>query len=157
MTLRPTYRPSVNLIGVTSGSIEISGGEFEISVSLVPSYLASVSPVFVGGGGGLTAQTLYGTDGTDGALRAGPGLNMTLGPNASYITLTAVGDFYPVPDVLDESDTAYFYFGWQIGDLWRVEKQIRASSQSTYANVGNNQEIDDLAEAWPERYSLNYA
>lgn len=159
MSLYPTYRPSVCLRGASAGSIDITSGDFDISVSLAPTYLAGVSPAFVqvdGGGQAISAQSLYGTDGTDGILRTGDSIVMTLAANASYIKLEAFARFMDIPDLLDETDSVYFYFGWQLADTWRIERQVRATSQAQYANMGNNADLNDLAEAWPVRAILEF-
>lgn len=63
----------------------------------------------------------------------------------------------PAPDLLDESSSVFFFFGYDLEDGWLIERQTRATSISQRAARVNNPDFETLNEAWPERVSLNYA
>ena len=57
------------------------------------------------------------------------------------------------PNLLDEGDTTYWYYGWtDVGGSWLVQRQTRATGISMDATTG----YADLASAWPNRTSLTY-
>lgn len=62
--------------------------------------------------------------------------------------------FLPPPDLLDESDATYFYYGWaDVNGGWLVRRAKRATAKKEDATTG----FPDLATAWPNRVTLNYA
>lgn len=57
------------------------------------------------------------------------------------------------PDLVDDTDATYFYFGWTLEDTsWLIQRQDRSTSASLDATTG----YPDLATAWPNRDSLTY-
>jgi len=70
---------------------------------------------------------------------------------------TGQGSSYPNPDILDESDATYFYFGWEsINDGWLVERQVRSTSQRRRATISANPDNLTFSSAWLDRASLSY-
>lgn len=66
-------------------------------------------------------------------------------------------DFISVPDLVDSSDSTYFYFGWyDYLNGWYVRRQLRSTSTKSSARLINNVGIANLTAAWPLRNSLNY-
>jgi len=58
-----------------------------------------------------------------------------------------------IPDLLDESDDNYFYFGWEnINNTWLIQRQRRSTTQTKSISVG----YANLALAWAERTNLDY-
>jgi len=71
--------------------------------------------------------------------------------------LSGGSNFLPIPDMMDESDPIYFYFGWiSIDNSWLVHQQTRSSSLTSAARIDINGSVPDLATAWPLRVTLNY-
>ena len=57
------------------------------------------------------------------------------------------------PNLSDEGDITYWYFGWNdVDGNWLVQRQTRATGISLNATTG----YLDLASAWPNRTSLTY-
>jgi len=66
--------------------------------------------------------------------------------------------FLPPPDLTDEADATYFYFGWEDeGGSWLVQRQDRLTSETLRADISNNPGFADLTAAWPNRVTLTYA
>jgi len=62
----------------------------------------------------------------------------------------------PVPDLLDENNPIYFYFGWINNGNWIIHKQVKSTSVYTVASLTNNTSYATLDEAWLERENLTY-
>jgi len=61
--------------------------------------------------------------------------------------------FLPPPDLVDESDATYFYYGWEdVNGGWLVRRATRATAKKEDATTG----FPDLATAWTNRASLSY-
>lgn len=66
--------------------------------------------------------------------------------------------FLPTPENLDDSDTIYFYFGWEIVEGgWLVRRQLRSDSSVLNATESNNGLYSDLVSAWLNRLTLTYS
>lgn len=90
--------------------------------------------------------------------------NVTLteqGPVTENVTISIfeggleidLGEYIVVPDLYDETDATYFYFGWtSIEGGWLVQRQIRATGLSESATTGHA----NLVDAWANRQSLTY-
>jgi len=164
MPLRPAYRVSAYLISNALGEIDLqsSGAQISANLRLTSLFDDDVVPGTPSGGGGgdvtsdQLAALLYGTDGTDGVLRLSSGLSFQFDEQNNFFTIVLRSPFLPVPTEIDETGDTFFYFGWQDGDFWRVERQVRATSQRQLAMMDNNPSYDDLDEAWPDRFILTY-
>ena len=65
--------------------------------------------------------------------------------------------FNPFPDEYDDTQTDYYYFGWEsINGSWLIRKRSKTSSLYTEANNVNNPTYATLALAWVDRVSLTY-
>lgn len=75
------------------------------------------------------------------------------GPAGPPGTGSGGSSFLPPPDLLDESDATYFYYGWEdVNGGWLVRRATRASAKKANATTGH----PDLATAWANRSSLIY-
>ena len=67
------------------------------------------------------------------------------------------GAFLDPGDLVDDTDSVYFYFGWvSVAGTWLVRRQVRATSSTVDATGDNNPE-PDLATAWADKENLTYA
>ena len=74
-------------------------------------------------------------------------LNSGLGGSADSNELSA-------PDVFDESDPNFFYFGWEnVNGSWLVQRQNRSTSISKSATTGHA----NLTDAFADRANLGYS
>ena len=72
--------------------------------------------------------------------------------DSTTTSLTAAG--INAPDLSDESDATYWYYGWEnIDGGWLVQRQTRSSGMSLDADSG----YADLATAWPNKDTLSYS
>jgi len=165
MKLLPTYSVSAFLYSAVAGDLTLDpAAQMTVEVQLIPTFYAQILPGSIIGGGSGTGDVtgaqipslLFGTNGQDGLLRTEGGASLALSAQEDYLTLTVSGGFLPRPDLLDETDPTYFYFGWDDGDDWKVERQVRLTSQAQRASIGNNPTKDDLDAAWPDRTELVY-
>ena len=74
-------------------------------------------------------------------------LNSGLGGSADSNKLS-------VPDLLDEGDPNFFYFGWEnVNGGWLVQRQNRSTSITESATAGHA----NLTDAFADRINLGYA
>ncbi len=60
----------------------------------------------------------------------------------------------PVPDLFDENDPNFFYFGWEnVNGGWLVQRQNRSTSITESATTGHT----NLTDAFADRINLGYA
>ena len=65
--------------------------------------------------------------------------------------------FLPRPDLIDDRDEMFFYFGWEnVNGGWLIRRTERATAQQLAATEANNTSFPDLASAFPERANLTY-
>lgn len=61
----------------------------------------------------------------------------------------------PIPQNIDESDSTYFYFGWEsVNGGWLVRRVFRSSAVKLDATQLNNSAYVDLPSAWAQRTNL---
>lgn len=91
-------------------------------------------------------------------LRLSNRLTLTPLPTTLPPINTAAG-FLPTPDLADESDPIYFYWGWvSIDDtMWLIRRVERATTARADAAIDTNIGYPTLVEAWAAREILNYA
>ena len=66
--------------------------------------------------------------------------------------------FLATPDLVDTTQSDYFYFGWtNILGGWLIRRQDRTDSSSAGADISNNPSYANLTAAWVDRYTLVYA
>ena len=59
-----------------------------------------------------------------------------------------------VPNLLDESNAVYFYFGWEnVNGGWLVQRQNRSTSITESATAGHT----NLTDAFADRINLEYS
>jgi hypothetical protein len=67
------------------------------------------------------------------------------------------GAFLDPADLIDDTDSVYFYFGWvSVAGTWLVRRQVRATTLTLDA-TGNTNAEPDLATAWANKENLIYA
>lgn len=77
---------------------------------------------------------------------------------ALTVVETGIGEGFPDPDQIDETDATYFYFGWEsFNGSWLIERQLRSTSSSEIATIVLNSGYADLTAAWTDRATLVYA
>ena len=60
----------------------------------------------------------------------------------------------PVPDLFDENDPNFFYFGWEnVNGGWLVQRQNRSTSITESATTGHA----NLTDAFADRTNLGYS
>ena len=68
------------------------------------------------------------------------------------------GSFLPAPDLIDDADLTYFYFGWiDQNDSWLIQRQERLASLTTKATGSTNPTYANLSESWVNRTTLSYS
>lgn len=64
---------------------------------------------------------------------------------------------FPNPNLLDETDTTYFYFGWEnVNGGWLIQRQARETSVSMATDFQINPSYSLLSNVWPNRHILAY-
>lgn len=155
IALEPLYSVRASLHSSVAGGLDLGEVRTELSAEFVPTFFARGAPPAAtpkaGGLGQDLPALLFGSTGADGALRVGEHLSLELDAQAGFISLSLIGPFRRSPDLLDETDPQFFFFGYQRGDGWLVERQDRATSLMVHARGSG-----ELADVWPERPSLTY-
>ena len=82
---------------------------------------------------------------------------LEVGSNSSSQLSGSGTSFLDTPDMIDETDAIYFYFGWtSVDSSWLIRRQVRLTALTVDANILSNGGIPDLATGWPSRVSLIY-
>jgi len=147
-------------------SAELMGSEDPRTPTDTPYFVNNIAIVTGGNSGGGGSVSIYDEGGL---VRAntqeidviGAEVAATIsaqGSNRVALTVTSEGSTgYPFPDILDESDPVYFYFGWDFtGSDWAIQRQERSTSQTTIAVFSANTTHATLDSAWEDRIVLTY-
>lgn len=92
----------------------------------------------------------------------GPAVEARLQGNRVEVETTATGSsdfgFLPIPDLFDETDATYFYYGWNnVNGNWLIRRGNRLTAQKQNATISTNSAYANLSAAWPNRNTLNYS
>ena len=64
----------------------------------------------------------------------------------------------PVPDLIEDNDPTYFYFGWNnVNGYWRIQQQNRDTSETLTTTGQTNPSYPTLIDVWPNKDALSYS
>lgn len=137
-----------------------TGGGARVSASVTPANVSAESDtieVTVSPPASATVQSVISVQdvsvSVDGPLEVVASTVGIQGPAGPPGTGSGGSSFLPPPDLLDEEDATFFYYGWaDVNGGWLVRRATRASAKKEDATTG----YPDLDTAWANRASLAY-
>lgn len=137
-------------------AVAVASGSVDVSATVTPANVSAESETIevVVSAPTTTVQSVVSVPDVsvqvDGPLEV---VASTVGLQGPPGTGSGGSSFLPPPDLLDESDATYFYYGWaEVNGGWLVRRATLASAKKEDVTTGH----PNLATAWGFRASLSY-